>query len=517
MGKFSTQTGSFDYVFGIRPQTGSHSWTFSLTYDSTTDSLWESPFESFHLSGSDGIGEAVSYQNGNLALGNPLQQRVNIYESDVTSGGALKGGFQATNYVYPFGVTNTKTFGCSAQMLDSSLYVGADQADIGSVTGAGAVFLFPEANTGGNGASGTGSWGQGLYISGTEQSGFFGASLSRRMVGPIPVVAVGATGELSQTGRVYLYRGGGDTLAQTITPTGENISSFGRAHAFASVSEGDNPNQGYLAVSHLQAGVGKVNIYRESRELENDYTFFQTLTEDSTSLYGASIQSFGTAFMIGSPLASNEGAAYFYEFNFDSGIFTKSQTLTASNIATNDHFGKSLDFTESLAMVGSNGNDGSVYVFEKQASQWVEISQFSGSETSTAGSFAGSISGSRSIVIDGERAIVGAQNETEAYVFTTGASDVDDYTGLAFSGSDNKIYDSEGNFLYGCSPGALHAISGSVMTGGYYSIYVDDNLYRARSPREPGIGLTGSINDWAASGLDAAASYYYLKILEPVS
>ncbi len=515
MGNFNTQTGSFDYSFGIRTETGSHSWTFSLTYDSTTESLWESPFESFQLTGSEGIGESVSYQNGFLTLGNPVEQRANIYLSDTNNLGILKGDFQPLTYVYPFGVSSAKSFGITTQTLDNLVYVGADQTDIGNTTGAGAVFLFTQANTGGNGASGTGSWGQALYISGSEQSGFFGSSLSRRMVGPRSVLGIGGTGEMGQSGRVYVYNGSDASIANTITPTGADISAFGRSHAFASVSEGTTPNQGYLGVSYVQAGIGKVDIYRESSELVNDYTFFQTITDGSSPLYGATVQAYGTDFMIGDPLFNNQGAAYFYKFNFESGIFVKSQTLSASNIATNDHFGKSLDFTDSLAMVGSDGNEGSVYVFEKQGASWVEISQFSGSETSTAGSFAGSNSGSNSIVIDGDRAIIGAQNETEAYVFTTGVDDIDDYTGLAFSGQDNKIYDSDGNFLYGCSPGQLHNISGSVLTGGYYSIFIDGNLHRSRSPRHAGVGRTGALNDWATSGLDSAATYYYLQILEP--
>lgn len=216
--------------------------------------------------------------------------------------------------------------------------------------------------------------------------------------------------------------------------------------------------------------------------------------------------------MVGAPNDSSKGAIYFYSFNQSSGIFALQQKVVPSNLTVGDHFGKSFDFNQNNAVIGSDNNLGSAYVFDTVGSTWVESVQFSGSLSSINGSFAGSSAGSQAIALDNNRVIIGTSGENEGYLFTTGSDNQDDYSGLAFSGAQNKIYDPNGNFIYGYSDNHLCTISGSVLTGGHYTIFINENLCVSKAPREAGVGLTGAINDWAATGLSEAMSYYSLEI-----
>ena len=505
MGSYATQTGNFDYQLSFRQNTGVHNWVFSLTYDEVSTTLWESPTEEQIISGGTGISESVGYSNGTLFLGDPSGGRVEVYQSEITTQGAFKGSFSKVNRVYPFGAGTASGFGSALQALEHSCIVGAPQATFGDNLEAGAIFYYNFTQTGLQGATGTGAWGQSFFVSGTEASGAFGCAFSSRLSSLTPIVGVGASGELEGSGRSYVYNGLDGSKIFTISPTGVGVSHFGKSQG-ACLADG----LGCVAIGYEQGGLGKIDIYKEATAGNNDYAFFQTL-EGADSSYGATVQGRGSTLIIGAPDAGGEGAVYTYPFSAESGTFYLSQTIQAENISAGDHFGKSFDFGDSVAVIGSDANFGSAYIFEPSGSLWEEKSQFSGSASSIDGSFAGKSDGSKSLVSDGNRAIVGTYGENDAYVFTTGLDVGVDYSGVAFSGNGNKIYDSDGNFIYGYGAGDMCVISGGVFTGGYYSIFINENLCVSRSPREAGVGLTGSLNSWSATGFDQM-THYFLNI-----
>ena len=502
MGTFSTQTGDFDYSLSFRQDTGVYNWVFAITYDETAQTLWEQPVENENISGLSGISESIAYNNGTLFLGNPTGRMVEVYQSDVTDAGIFKGNFTKINRLIPYGVDNASGFGASVHPLNNNCFVGAPQAE-----DVGAIFYYNRTATGTEGSTGTGAWGQSTSVTGTEISGAFGCSFSSRISSITPIVGVGASGEFSGSGRMYVYNGLDVSKIMQIDPTGEDVQQFGRSQASCLADD-----MGCIAVGYDHNGTGKINIYKESAAKKNDYSFFQTL-EGSEPLYGATMKGIGRNIMVGAPdYLGSFGVVYWYSFSQESGIFTLNQTLTPDNLAVGDHFGKSLDFDSSTAVIGSDRNSGSAYIYDWATSGWTQAAQVSGSETLISGSFAGNSSGSQSVVADGQRVIIGTREENDTYVFVTGIDTTNDYSGVVFSGSGNKIYDSDGNFLYGYGPNRMCTISGGIFTGGYYSMFINGNLCRARAPREVGSGFSGALNDWSTKGFEGM-TYYFLGIL----
>ena len=506
MGAFSTQTGGFDYSLSFRQDTGVYDWVFGLNYEETTETLWSNPVESENLSGLGGISESVAYKNGTLFLGNPTEEVVEVYQSDITDRGVFKGNFTRVNSLIPYQVDDASGFGLVLHPLNNNCFIGAPE-------GAGAIFYYNRTLTGAQGSTETGAWGQSTSMTGTETGGAFGCSFSSRTSSITPIVGVGASGELSGSGNMYIYDGLDASIIMELNPpTISGVQQFGRSQA-ACVAEG----LGCIAVGYDDNGTGKINIYKESVARANDYSFFQTLS-GSEALYGITIKGSGPNIMVGSPSLGSSGVVYWYSFSSESGIFILNQTLTPDNLAGGDHFGKSLDFDSSIAIIGSDGNLGSAYIYEWDISEtlvslsgrarWTERSQVSGSPALTPGSFAGNSLGSQSVIADGTRVIIGTETEGDTYIFETGIPTSEGYSGMAFSGSGNKIYDSDGNFLYGYGPNRMCVISGGVFTGGYYSMFINGNLCRAQAPREAGSGFSGALNDWSTQGFGGMTSYF---------
>ena len=512
MGLYTTQRGNFDYVFRYSPPTGLYSWSVSLCYDETQESMFNAPEILENITGESGVSTAISYQNGNLVLGNPDDQTVEVYLSSQAFNGAFEGEFSKVNRLSPYDYVGASGFGSSLRMLNNLVFIGAplSLSPDSTQTGAGAVFFHSRIGTGGHGATGSNNWGQVGVFTGDTASGYFGTSLSASTSNVSQIIGIGATGEVSGSGAVHLYNSSSKSFVQKITPTGSDIERFGKSQAFVSQN-----GVSYIAIGYDQNDIGKVGIYKETEAGNNNYQSFQILSGENGAagdLYGGSVFGFQGEFLVGAPNMGNSGQAYFYQFSNESGTFFKSQDLAPSNLATNDFFGKSVTFDTGFAIIGSNKNSGSAYVFNKQGGSWVEESHISGNEPSIDGAFAGNQNGSQSLVIDNRRIIAGTNGEKNSYVFTTGLVDVDDYTGLSFSGKDNKIYDSSGRFIYGYGPSESITISGGVFTGGYFSMYVNGNLCVSRSPREAGLGRTGALNDWSTSGLEDTL-YYYLGII----
>ena len=99
--------------------------------------------------------------------------------------------------------------------------------------------------------------------------------------------------------------------------------------------------------------------------------------------------------------------------------------MTASDAASNDAFGSSVSISGDCAIVGALGNDddgsgsGSAYIFERNESGgWTETQKLTASDAAEGDFFGGSVS------ISGDRVIVaasfdddGGMNSGSAYIF----------------------------------------------------------------------------------------------------
>ncbi len=124
-------------------------------------------------------------------------------------------------------------------------------------------------------------------------------------------------------------------------------------------------------------------------------------------------------------LGANSYAGKVYVFQNIAGVWTQTQTLNASDAASSDLFGSSLNIETDYAIIGAYGNDdggsqsGAAYIFQKVSNNWSEVAKLTASDADENDFFG------ISVTIQGDYAVVGAdENENlagsksgTAYVF----------------------------------------------------------------------------------------------------
>ena len=509
MSDFPVQNKDFGYVFNFTPKTGNAIWSLNLSYSSGSNSLFASPSGIQNISGESGISYSTALSTPYLLLGNPTEERVEVYKNNSLDTLSTTKSFYKINRLTGFGVSAPSGFGSSVVGVDGVGAVGAPYSTIGNFSGAGAVFVFDYILTGGLGSTGINDWGQVTRITGVERSGNYGQALAMIQSDTEPILAGGATGEGSGSGAMYLHNSISSALIKKLTPTGEDIESFGKSVAFAQVD-----SVKYVIVGYDYGGTGKIQVYKESSEGLNDYTESQKLSPasgKSGDKYAYVIDSNNAEFVVGSPEYGGSGRAFYYTFNEEQGLFEESQQIYPSDLGPDQQFGKSLAFDGVNGIITSNKDSGKGYIYYLNGNSWNNISTVSGDLNKVSGSFGGNMDGSHGTVFEGDVLLVGNASEEYSYYFSTSSSVQTEYTGVSFSGSGGKLFDGEGNFLYGYNSDNQTSISGGVFTGGYYTMFVNSVICNSKVSRNVGDGLTGSLNSWTMSGADQL-SYFTMNL-----
>ena len=160
-----------------------------------------------------------------------------------------------------------------------------------------------------------------------------------------------------------------------------------------------------------------------------DWTQQDKLTADdgaNQDAFGQALSVSGDYTVVGAygddPNGSMSGSAYI--FNRTGSAWTQQAKLTADDGAASDYFGRFVSISGNYAIVGAERDDdngdssGSVYIFEKPAGGWVDMTQTAKltPDDGAASDFFG-----RSISISGDYAVVGAYgdggNTGSAYIF----------------------------------------------------------------------------------------------------
>ncbi|MFN8766708.1 MAG: fibronectin type III domain-containing protein [Lysobacteraceae bacterium] len=162
-----------------------------------------------------------------------------------------------------------------------------------------------------------------------------------------------------------------------------------------------------------------------------------TLQAKLTAIDGAASDAFGTSVALsgdtalvgahGDDIGVNEGQGSAYVFTRGGGVWTLQAKLTASDGARLDSFGHvALDGDTALVGaagddIGSNRDQGSVYVFTRSGSTWVQRAKLVASDGAWDDQFGGSLA------LDDDTAVVGASSDNvtqgSAYVFTRGVAE----------------------------------------------------------------------------------------------
>ena len=118
--------------------------------------------------------------------------------------------------------------------------------------------------------------------------------------------------------------------------------------------------------------------------------------------------------------SSSAGAAYIFKRDTGAETWTEQEKITASDAAASDKFGNSVSINSDYAIVGSPYNDspdnsGSAYIFIRSGSSWTQQAKLTASDAASNDEFGLSVDISGDYVISGANS--GDQRPGSAYVF----------------------------------------------------------------------------------------------------
>jgi hypothetical protein len=241
----------------------------------------------------------------------------------------------------------------------------------------------------------------------------FGASVDIDYNGIVPLAFVGD----SSINTVYVFDRtmSGWSLLQTIVSP--NAAAFGEFGADISY-DGEFLVIGAPSEASLD---GRIYVYENLGG--GAFSLYQTFNAPNpagTPSFGRSVDLENDLFAVGAPSASGSGEAYAFELSFPGGIPSWSQTgtLTASDAAPNDDFGRSVDvdFAKDRIVVGApaaedaafpiNYDHGAAYVYQLDAGVWSESYRIRGPESIIPLNTQLDLFG-RSVSIDGQYVVAG--------------------------------------------------------------------------------------------------------------
>lgn len=493
MNEIDYDLNNFNYTFQFEVETGSHQWNLSFGQKVGHQSSFDNLVLSEKISGDFTQSYTLSQNNDYLVIGDPGENTVDVYENlFFTENGQT--GFQKVNQLTGHGVSQVSGFGRSIELIDNRLFIGAPSSNDNK----GALFGFYEPIGNTNGATGASRWNQNLSITGAENNGSFGSCIAAIENQAEYITAVSAVTE-NNSGAVYLYDETLLNLIKKIEPQGSHIESFGKSLYFASVD-----SIKYLFIGYDQSGIGKVDAYKETQQNLKDFIKYRTIESNqslSGNLFGHQIDGFADYFLISSPNESNSGAAFYYIYNYESGFFEHKQTIANNSLASGDSFGKNISFYDNDGVITSNLNSGTAHIFHRENETWEQVASITGAQNSIENSFGGNTSGSFNTSFYDKIISIGSVGEYDTYVYTTGLENHSEVINFSFSGVNGKLYDNDGNFIFGYSPEENYLISGNVFRD-HSNIFINGVLANSHISRN-----TGITNAWETSGEQGLAEY----------
>jgi hypothetical protein len=294
----------------------------------------------------DRFGNSVSIFGDFAAVGSykdddngPNSGSVYIYEYTT-----LKGWVQKV-IIHASDATGHDYFGSSVHLSENRLIVGAENADNNEFS-SGAVYVFDLENN---------VWSQTTKLTGDNFSSAdnYGASVSYSN----NHILVGASGENSQEGSVYIYE-----LVNNMWQFGSKLQpTEGRTNGHFGTSVSLSGNLALIGASGEEAGLNSGGAAYIFENTNDEWSFKQRLVElssDSRERFGNSVSLSGDRALIGASQAdlngiNNSGAAYIFERDDD--IWNMTQKLTAPDSDTLLDFGINVSLESDLLIVGASG------------------------------------------------------------------------------------------------------------------------------------------------------------------
>jgi len=272
----------------------------------------------------------------------------------------------------------------------SVIVTGAPYEDNGSYPNQGAVYVYIFTGS---------AWNEIKITSGGPADSYFGYSLSLSDDGT--TLAVGAYGENTQTGAVYIFERNYSTpdnwgLRERISITGgSTYDHFGFA---VSVSG----NGALLAVGAYAVNSERGRVYIFGRDFGGaNHWDLMTSVDGSfggpmdTLQFGKSVSlsSTGSRLAVGAPYQENMGVVYVFDRSGD--LYNETTCITSPAIEANVYFGKVTSLSRDGGIVviaapfednGPNSNQGAVYVYDYSGTQVQRLAANDGSPNDYFGS-----------------------------------------------------------------------------------------------------------------------------------
>ncbi len=392
----------------------------------------------------DSFGNSVAIDGDTALVGAPdadpgeLEYAGKAYVFSQTEGGVTNWGQVKILTASDAAESDYYYFGESVAIDGDTALIGAPEADLGGLEGAGEAYVFSKDQGGVN------NWGQVKNLSAsdpTPKSDFFGFSVA--VSGNVAIIgAMDAEPDWTEgAGEAYIFskdQGGVNNWGQVKILTASDMiedALFGYSVAI----DGDTALVGSRdASSGGNSYAGKAYIFSKDQGGANTWGEVKILTAsdaDYEDSFGTSVAIDGTTAIVGAPGAdsggSNRGQAYI--FSKDHGgenTWGQVKILTASDAADDDSFGYSVAIDGDTALVGSPeagfegcADAGKAYVFARNqggANNWGEVKILTPSDSDTHNFFG------YSVAIDGDTALIGSpeadpggrEDAGQAYVFT---------------------------------------------------------------------------------------------------
>jgi len=168
---------------------------------------------------------------------------------------------------------------------------------------------------------------------------------------------------------------------------------------------------------------------------------------DSLQRFGIQVSISGDYAIVGAPFSPLQDTGSVYIFKRDGSNWIQQQKLTASDGTETDYFGSSVSISGDYAIVGALADDdngsfsGSAYIFKRIGSTWIEQQKLLASDGAEDDYFAGFLS------ISGDYAIIGAVG-SDGIVSESGAAYIFKRTDTIWV-EEQKIFASDGAWFVG--------------------------------------------------------------------
>lgn len=288
-------------------------------------------------------------------------------------------------------------FGFSVSISGDTILVGAPYATIGANGGQGAAYVFNQSG---------GVWIQTQKLTNEDgdSNNNFGWSLSVSGSNALISAPVAPVGQNALQGKAYIFADSGGMWSQGPTLTADDgtaFADFGYSVALDGTTAivGAQGVNSYFGAAYIFDGTS--GTWTQTAELVPDdgttFEFFgiSVALSGPNALVGAYYQNVGGS--------AHQGAAYV--FTDTGGTWSQAQKLTAAEGADGDRFGLSVALGGSTALVGAyfaNGQRGAAYAFTEDTGHWTESTEVTASDGATGDHFG------NAVALSGDSALIGA-------------------------------------------------------------------------------------------------------------